>query len=148
MKTTFGRLVAALGILALATGVAAAQSKPKVSIAVGGAGCLCYLPTVLAKQLGEYDKAGVEVELIDFKGGSQALQAVIGGSADVVSGYYDHCVNLAAKGQVAAVVRGLSTAIPAWCSRSRPKPRTSSRSRISPARRSASRRRAPRPTSS
>ena len=93
------RVVAALGALALATGVAAAQSKVKVSIAVGGAGCLCYLPTVLAKQLGEYDKAGVEVELIDFKGGSQALQAVIGGSADVVSGYYDHCVNLAAKGQ-------------------------------------------------
>ena len=88
-----------LTALALATGVAAAQSKPKVKVAVGGAGCLCYLPTVLAKQLGEYDKAGVEVELIDFKGGSQALQAVIGGSADVVSGYYDHCVNLAAKGQ-------------------------------------------------
>src|SRR3954454_9776291 len=93
------RMVAALGVLVLATGVVAAQSKTKVSIAVGGAGCLCYLPTVLAKQLGEYDKAGVEVELIDFKGGSQALQAVIGGSADVVSGYYDHCVNLAAKGQ-------------------------------------------------
>jgi NitT/TauT family transport system substrate-binding protein len=93
------RVVAALGALILATGVAAAQSKPKVSVAVGGAGCLCYLPTVLAKQLGEYDKAGVEIELIDFKGGSQALQAVIGGSADVVSGYYDHCVNLAAKGQ-------------------------------------------------
>jgi NitT/TauT family transport system substrate-binding protein len=93
------RVVAALGALVLATGIAAAQSKAKVSIAVGGAGCLCYLPTVLAKQLGEYDKAGVEIELIDFKGGSQALQAVIGGSADVVSGYYDHCVNLAAKGQ-------------------------------------------------
>ena len=90
-----------------ATGIAAAQSKTKVSIAVGGAGCLCYLPTVLAKQLGEYEKAGVEVEMIDFKGGSQALQAVIGGSADVVSGYYDHCVNLAAKGQIAAVLRGL-----------------------------------------
>src|SRR3954471_7993190 len=93
------RVVAALGALALLTGAAAAQTKQKVSIAVGGAGCLCYLPTVLAKQLGEYDKAGVEVELINFKGGSQALQAVIGGSADVVSGYYDHCVNLAAKGQ-------------------------------------------------
>src|SRR3954471_8761984 len=99
MKIISRRLVVALGSLILATGVAAAQSKTKVSIAVGGAGCLCYLPTVLAKQLGEYDKAGVEVELIDFKGGSQALQAVIGGSADVVSGYYDHCVNLAAKGQ-------------------------------------------------
>ncbi len=99
MKSVFQRAIVALGALALATGVAAAQSKQKVSIAIGGAGCLCYLPTVLAKQLGEYEKAGVDVELIDFKGGSQALQAVIGGSADVVSGYYDHCVNLAAKGQ-------------------------------------------------
>ena len=36
---------------------------------------------------------------IDFKGGSESLKAVIGGSADVVSGYFDHCVNLAAKGQ-------------------------------------------------
>ena len=90
MNRTIRALVAGFGALVLATGIAAAQSKPKVAIAVGGAGCLCYLPTVLAKQLGEYDKAGVEVELIDFKGGSQALQAVIGGSADVVSGYYDH----------------------------------------------------------
>ena len=89
----------ALGAVALANGAAVAQTKSKVSIAVGGAGCLCYLPTVLAKQLGEYDKAGLDVELINFKGGSQALAAVIGGSADVVSGYFDHCVNLAAKNQ-------------------------------------------------
>jgi NitT/TauT family transport system substrate-binding protein len=79
------------------SGIALAQSK--VTIAVGGAACLCYLPTVLAKQLGEYEKAGVNVEMVDFKGGSQALTAVLGGSADVVSGYFDHCVNLAAKNQ-------------------------------------------------
>jgi NitT/TauT family transport system substrate-binding protein len=107
MRTTFGRLVAALGILALATGAAAAQSKQKVSIAVGGAGCLCYLPTVLAKQLGEYDKAGVEVELIDFKGGSQALQAVIGGSADVVSGLLRPLRQPRRQGPVAAGLRDL-----------------------------------------
>jgi NitT/TauT family transport system substrate-binding protein len=101
----FQRVAATLGALALFSalalpgGVALAQTKTKVSVAVGGAGCLCYLPTVLAKELGEYDKAGLDVELINFKGGSQALQAVIGGSADIVSGYYDHCVNLAAKGQ-------------------------------------------------
>ena len=89
--------LAALGALALMSGAAVAQSK--VTIAIGGAGCLCYLPTVLAEQLGEYKKAGVAVELVDFKGGSQALTAVIGGSADVVSGYFDHCVNLAAKNQ-------------------------------------------------
>ena len=89
------RAAAALGALTLATGVAAA----KVTIAIGGAGCLCYLPTVLAEQLGEYKNAGLDVELVNFKGGSQALTAVIGGSADVVSGYYDHCVNLAARNQ-------------------------------------------------
>jgi NitT/TauT family transport system substrate-binding protein len=99
MRGLIRKAAVALTALALSTGLAAAQSKPKVSIAIGGAGCLCYLPTVLAKHLGEYDKAGLNVELIDFKGGSQALQAVLGGSADVVSGYYDHCVNLAAKGQ-------------------------------------------------
>ena len=89
--------LSALSALVLMSGAAAAQQK--VTIAIGGAACLCYLPTVLAKQLGEYDKAGVTVEMVDFKGGSQALTAVLGGSADVVSGYFDHCVNLAAKGQ-------------------------------------------------
>jgi hypothetical protein len=91
------RIALAVAAVALSSGVALAQSK--VSIAVGGASCLCYLPTVLAKQLGEYEKAGVNVELIEFKGGSDALKAVMGGSADVVSGYFDHCVNLAAKKQ-------------------------------------------------
>lgn len=91
------KLVISLAGLALSTGLALAQSK--VTIAVGGAACLCYLPTVLAERLGEYDKAGVKVELVDFKGGSQSLTAVLGGSADVVSGYFDHCVNLAAKNQ-------------------------------------------------
>jgi NitT/TauT family transport system substrate-binding protein len=78
---------------------AAATAADKVTIAIGGGACLCYLPTVLAKQLGEYDKAGLAVELVDLKGGSDALRAVLGGSADVVSGYFDHCVNLAAKKQ-------------------------------------------------
>ncbi len=88
--------LAAAGALAMMTGAAAAQ---KVTLAIGGAECLCYLPTMLAEALGEYKKAGVEVEMVKFKGGSDALKAVIGGSADVVSGYFDHCVNLAAKNQ-------------------------------------------------
>src|ERR1044071_879863 len=96
MGKSIRTMLAAFGALALMPGAAMAQ---KVTIAVGGAGCLCYLPTMLAEQLGEYKKAGVQVELVDFKGGSQSLTAVLGGSADVVSGYFDHCVNLAAKNQ-------------------------------------------------
>src|SRR6516225_8912741 len=97
MKNTIARLAGALLALTLTTGLAAAQSK--VTVAVGGGACLCYLPTVLAKQLGEFEKAGIDVDLVDLKGGSDALKAVLGGSADVVSGYFDHCVNLAAKKQ-------------------------------------------------
>ncbi len=97
MRKLFARLTGALLALVLTSTLAAAQSK--VTIAVGGGACLCYLPTVLAKQLGEYEKAGLAVELVDLKGGSDALKAVLGGSADVVSGYFDHCVNLAAKRQ-------------------------------------------------
>src|SRR3979409_2197321 len=97
MRTIFGRLAGALLALALTSGFAAAQSK--ITVAVGGGARLCYLPRWRAKQLGEFEKAGLAVELVDLKGGSDALKAVLGGSADVVSGYFDHCVNLAAKKQ-------------------------------------------------
>ena len=97
MKSIFGGLAAALCALVLTSPLVAAESK--ITIAVGGGACLCYLPTVLAKQLGEYDKAGVAVDLVDLKGGSDALKGLLGGSADVVSGYFDHCVNLAARKQ-------------------------------------------------
>ncbi len=98
MRNLTGKLASALLALFLAAPPAQAAGT-KIAVAVGGGACLCYLPTVLAKQLGEFDKAGLDVQLIDLKGGSDALKAVLGGSADVVSGYFDHCVNLAAKKQ-------------------------------------------------
>jgi NitT/TauT family transport system substrate-binding protein len=97
MTRNFSRFLLA-GLLSLVLAQPAA-AQTKLTIAIGGGACLCYLPTVLAKQLGEFDKAGLAVELVDLKGGSDALKAVLGGSADVVSGYFDHCVNLAAKKQ-------------------------------------------------
>ena len=97
MRRIAARLALALLALSLTSNLAAAQTR--LTIAVGGGACLCYLPTVLAKQLGEYDRAGLTIELVDLKGGSDALKAVLGGSAEVVSGYFDHCVNLAAKKQ-------------------------------------------------
>ena len=92
-------LVALVALALMAAPAAAKEGQPHVTIAVGGAACLCYLPAVLARELGAYETAGVDVELVNFKGGSQALTAVIGGSADVVSGYFDHCVIMAAKRQ-------------------------------------------------
>ena len=96
-RTLVAALAAAILWSGFVSGPARAQSK--VTLAIGGAGCLCYLPTVLANQLGEYKKAGLDVDLVMLKGGSDALKAVLGGSADVVSGYFDHCVELVPKHQ-------------------------------------------------
>ncbi len=78
------------------------QAKPeksKVAIAVGGKAAFYYLPLTIAEQLGHFKAEGLDVEISDFAGGSRALQAVVGGSADVCSGAYEHTINLQAKNQ-------------------------------------------------
>ena len=74
--------------------------KTKVSIAVGGKASFNYLPLTLAEQLGYFKSEGLEVEISDFAGGTQALRAVVGGSADVCSGAYEHTINLQGKAQI------------------------------------------------
>jgi sulfonate transport system substrate-binding protein len=71
----------------------------RVRVAVGGQTQLIYLPTTLARELGFYREEGIDVELEDFAGGAKALQALVGGSADVVSGFYDHTIQMAADGR-------------------------------------------------
>jgi sulfonate transport system substrate-binding protein len=70
-----------------------------VRIAVGGQNQMVYLPTTLAQELGFYREEGIDAELQDFAGGAKALQALVGGSADVVSGFFDHTIQMAAEGR-------------------------------------------------
>jgi NitT/TauT family transport system substrate-binding protein len=72
--------------------------KPKVSIAVGGKAAFYYLPLTIAERLGYFKDEGLEVEISDFDGGSKALQAVVGGSADVVSGAWENTIDQQPKG--------------------------------------------------
>ena len=44
-----------------------------------------YLPLSIAEARGYFKDEGLDVSIADFAGGSKALQAVVGGSADVVS---------------------------------------------------------------
>jgi len=93
----------ALAAATLAAPALRAQNRPektKVAIAVGGKASFYYLPLTLAEQLGYFKAEGLEVEISDFAGGARALQAVVGGSADVVSGAYEHTINLQNKGQM------------------------------------------------
>jgi NitT/TauT family transport system substrate-binding protein len=78
---------------------AQAIEKPKVTIAVGGKNLFYYLPLTIAEQLGYFKDEGLDATIVDFAGGSRALAAVVGGSADVVSGAFEHTVNMQFKGQ-------------------------------------------------
>lgn len=105
MKTNRRRITVGLGVFLLGafswSGSVQAQAleKQKVSIAVGGKNLLYYLPLTIAEQQGYFKDEGLQVEISDFAGGAKALQALVGGSADVVSGAYEHTINMQAKGQ-------------------------------------------------
>src|SRR5438067_6457591 len=95
------RAVAVLAAMSLAVPALAAGPKPeqpKVVIAVGGRSLFYCLPLTLADRLGYFKDEGVNVEIVDFPGGAKALQAMVGGSADVVSGAFEHVVDMHAKG--------------------------------------------------
>ncbi|HET6600195.1 MAG TPA: ABC transporter substrate-binding protein [Burkholderiaceae bacterium] len=78
---------------------AQALEKPKLTLAVGGKNLLYYLPLTIAETQGYFKDEGLELTIADFAGGSRALQAMIGGSADVVSGAFEHTINMQVKGQ-------------------------------------------------
>jgi NitT/TauT family transport system substrate-binding protein len=74
-----------------------ASQGHRVRMAIGGQNQLIYLPATLARELNFYRDEGLDVELQDHAGGSKALQALVGGSADVVCGFYDHTIQMAAE---------------------------------------------------
>ena len=102
--------LAAICVLCSAQAGTAVAEKTKVVLAVGGKTTLYYLPLTLADRLGYFADEGLDVEINDFPGGSRALQALIGHSADVVSGAYEHTIvmqTLAQKVQ-AFVLQGMN----------------------------------------
>ncbi len=94
---------AALGLVgaAVLAGSAFAQDleKTDVQLGVGGKSLLYYLPLTIAEQKGFFKDEGLNVTISDFAGGSKSLQALVGGSADAVTGAYEHTVRMQTKGQ-------------------------------------------------
>ena len=96
-RTLMTATAAVMALPALAWGQG--LEKPKLTIAVGGKNLLYYLPLTIAESLGYFKAEGLDLTIADFAGGSRALQAMIGGSADVVSGAFEHTINMQVKGQ-------------------------------------------------
>src|ERR671936_1682104 len=97
-----GKAVIATLALALSlSGTAQAQAveKKQLTLAVGGKTALYYLPLTICERLGYFKEQGLDVTINDFRGGAQSLQALVGGSVDVVTGAYEHTIRMQAKGQ-------------------------------------------------
>jgi sulfonate transport system substrate-binding protein len=92
--------VALAFVFALA-GAANAQTpeKKQLTLGVGGKAALYYLPLTICERLGYFKEQGLDVTINDFRGGAQSLQALVGGSVDVVTGAYEHTIRMQAKGQ-------------------------------------------------
>ena len=98
MRNLLSALIAIAWSMTASVAIAqAVPEKSKVHIAVGGKAAFYYLPLTIAEQLGYFKAEGLEIQISDFAGGSQALRAVVGGSAEVVSGAYEHTLNLQSK---------------------------------------------------
>ena len=82
-------------------GAPAGQSVagPKVKIMVGGLDKVIYLPAMLAQRLGYFAEAGVNVELLSEPAGVNATTALLAGDVQGAVGFYDHTIDLQAKGK-------------------------------------------------
>ncbi len=81
------------------TGLAGAQTPPRVSIMVGGLEKIIYLPAMLTQQLGYFKEAGVNVTLLNEGAGVEAEDEMLAGRVDAVGGFYDHSIDLQSKGK-------------------------------------------------
>jgi NitT/TauT family transport system substrate-binding protein len=92
-------IIALVAACAMLSASAQTPEKKKLTIAVGGKSLFYYLPLTIAERNGYFKDEGLDVEIPDFAGGAKALQALVGGSADYVSGAFEHAINMQAKKQ-------------------------------------------------
>ena len=93
------RYAALLALLIAALPANAANlEKPGLRVAVGGKALVAYLPLTIAEQRGYFKQEALDVEINDFQAGNKALEALVGGSADVGCGAYEHTIYMGTKG--------------------------------------------------
>jgi NitT/TauT family transport system substrate-binding protein len=95
MHSVLRRIVVVVVVLVVLAAVAppASWAAEKVTVGIGGVALMVYLPTALAKSKGYFAEEGLDVEILDIKGGgSQAASALIGGSVDFSANAIDHAI--------------------------------------------------------
>jgi len=105
LRTTFARALAAAAC-ALALACAAPVRAETIQLMVGGIEKQIYLPAALADRLGYFREQGLDVQVLSDTSGGHAEDGLLTGSVQGVVGFYDHTIDLQAKGKfVQAVVQ-------------------------------------------
>ena len=100
MKTPLLRLSLIAAALALGGALPAqAADASTVTIMVGGINKIIYLPAKLTEALGYFKDEGLNVELQSQPAGVDAENQLIAGAVQGVVGFYDHTIDLQAKGK-------------------------------------------------
>lgn len=109
-RTGFTALLGAVALSATALAGPAAHAADKISIIVGGMEKQIYLPAVLCEKLGFFKDQGLDVELINSRAGVEAENELLAGAVQGVVGFYDHTIDLQAKGKAITSIVQFSAA--------------------------------------
>lgn len=86
-----------------------ARADEKITLAVAGIDRIIYLPATLAERLGFFRQEGIAVEFHSLPAGSDGVDELLAGAAQGVVGFYDHAIDLQAKGKAVISVVQLGT---------------------------------------
>jgi NitT/TauT family transport system substrate-binding protein len=98
-RVTRALSVSAIALASILSTTAMSQAADKITIMVGGYEKQIYLPAKLAEGLGYFKDEGLDVELLNEAAGVDAENQLLAGAVQGVVGFYDHCVDLQAKGK-------------------------------------------------
>jgi NitT/TauT family transport system substrate-binding protein len=112
VRTAIAAAVAITAVALLGTAAASAHTsapaqshgRTRITIMVGGINKIIYATATLAKQLGYYEKAGVDIFPLDSPAGVEEADALVAGQIDAAMGYYNHTIDLAGKGKATECV--------------------------------------------
>lgn len=83
----------------LAAGCRHAPQPPHIRIGIGAQQSVSQVPVYLAERLGYFHESGIDAELVEFPGASKGMEALLGGSIDVLSAYYSQVLQLREQGR-------------------------------------------------
>ena len=102
------RIVKIIAGASLTAACALTHAQERITLIVGGIEKQIYLPVKLAERLGYFAEQGLNIDLLSENSGVNAEDELLAGSVQGVIGFYDHTIDLQARGKATQSVVQLS----------------------------------------